>query len=368
MREVKPFSMFYYIKENKGRAAIAMFMMFLTVGMLIAGNYIYSLYWTFEPVIERDDKVVTVEYQSTDENGEDYKSFLADVKADENLECVTRTGRGYYSMLHNTVLNLPIGGDSMVFNSAEDMEAVFKHLGIEADLSDCKSGSMVISEEFAKDKGIELGDIVGPEFDDDLKESWSVDAIISGNGFVSYYIITEEEENHARVMIYSETMEGQELRDYIEKLAGDRNVGIVQHIKNLVDEQFRAYFVIFYAVVVLIAVLLAVTVNSVVTGQYIKRIYEFGVYRALGKSKGEIKRKVAAEIIGMNVFACLIGFMVSCLFTYLINELLYIPTGRYLLYFSNLGLKGFILCDLLVVIPLVISKGRMMCKADVTEF
>ena len=73
MREVKPFSMFYYIRENKGRAAIAMFMMFLTVGMLVAGNYIYSLYWTFGPVIERDDKVVTVEYQSTDENGEDYK-------------------------------------------------------------------------------------------------------------------------------------------------------------------------------------------------------------------------------------------------------------------------------------------------------
>ena len=118
----------------------------------------------------------------------------------------------------------------------------------------------------------------------------------------------------------------------------------------------------------LIAVVLAVTVNSVITGQYMKRTYEFGVYRALGRSKGEIRRKVATEIIGMNIFACLIGFVVSCLFTYLINELLYIPTGRYLLYFSDLGLKGFILCDLLVVIPLVISKGRMMGKADVTEF
>ncbi|MBE5933960.1 MAG: FtsX-like permease family protein, partial [Lachnospiraceae bacterium] len=106
----------------------------------------------------------------------------------------------------------------------------------------------------------------------------------------------------------------------------------------------------------------------VVTGQYMKRIYEFGVYRALGRSKREVKTKVAAEIIGMNVMACAIGIGISSIFTYLINELLYIPTGRYLLYFSDLGIKGFLLCDLLVVIPLVLSKGRMMCKADVTEF
>lgn len=368
MRDIKPFSSIYYIRENKGRAFIAMFMMFLTVGMLIAGNYIYSLYWTFEPEIEFDDKVISANYLSIDETGEDFQSFLEDVRADENLKCVTRTGYGFSSMLHNTVLNLPIGGDSYTFNSVEDMEAVLSHVGIEGDFSNCKNRSAVLSEEFAKDKGIELGDIIGPEFDEDLSAEWTVDAIIPGGGFASFYIYEDDEAKHARAYIYSDTMEGQELRDYVINLLGDRQVEIKRHFKEGIDEQFRAYFVIFYAVVILIAVVLAVTVNSVVTGQYMKRIYEFGVYRALGRSKREVKTKVAAEIIGMNVMACAIGIGISSIFTYLINELLYIPTGRYLLYFSDLGIKGFLLCDLLVVIPLVLSKGRMMCKADVTEF
>ena len=368
MRDIKPFSAFYYIRENKGRAFIAMFMMFLTVGMLIAGNYIYSLYWTFEPEIKFDDKVISAEYLSIDETGEDFQSFLEDVRADEKLKCVTRTGRGFSSMLHNSVLNLPIGGDSYTFNSVEDLEAVLSHVGIKGDFSNCKNRSAVLSEEFAKDKGIELGDIIGPEFDEDLSAEWTVDAIIPGAGFASFYIYEDDEANHARAYIYSDTMEGQELRDYVINLLGDRQVEIKRHFKEDIDEQFRAYFVIFYAVVILIAVVLAVTVNSVVTGQYMKRIYEFGVYRALGRSKREVKTKVAAEIIGMNVMACAVGIAISSIFTYLINELLYVPTGRYLLYFSDLGIKGFLLCDLLVVIPLVLSKGRMMCKADVTDF
>lgn len=368
MRDIKPFSSIYYIWENKGRAFIAMFMMFLTVGMLIAGNYIYSLYWTFEPEFKFNDKVISAEYLSIDETGEDFQSFLDDVRADENLKCVTRTGRGFSSMLHNSVLNLPIGGDSYTFNSVEDMETVLSHVGIKEDFSNCKNRSAVLSEEFAKDKGIKLGDVIGPEFDEDLSAEWTVDAIIPGIGFASFYIYEDDEANHARAYIYSDTMEGQELRDYLTNMLGDRQVEIKRHYKEMIDEQFRAYFVIFYAVVILIAVVLAVTVNSVVTGQYMKRIYEFGVYRALGRSKGEIKRKVAAEIIGMNIFACLVGLGVTCLYTYLINELVYIPSGRYLLYFSELGIKGFLLCDLLVVIPLIISKGRMMCKADVTEF
>ncbi|MBE5944321.1 MAG: hypothetical protein E7258_05320 [Lachnospiraceae bacterium] len=68
--------------------------------------------------------MISAEYLSIDETGEDFQSFLEDVRADENLKCVTRTGYGFSSMLHNSVLNLPIGGDSYIFNSVEDMEAV----------------------------------------------------------------------------------------------------------------------------------------------------------------------------------------------------------------------------------------------------
>ncbi|MGN0395134.1 MAG: FtsX-like permease family protein, partial [Coprococcus sp.] len=131
---------------------------------------------------------------------------------------------------------------------------------------------------------------------------------------------------------------------------------------------FYVFYVLFYVIDILIAVVLAVTINSVVTGQYLKRTYEFGVYRALGRSSKSVKRKVAAEILLMNVIACVIGFACMFLFTYIINELVYRPKGLFLLYSSMVGVVGFIVCDILIVLPLILSKGRLMSKADVTEF
>ena len=78
------------------------------------------------------------------------------------------------------------------------------------------------------------------------------------------------------------------------------------------------------------------------------------------------------EIINMlkehEGIALAIGTAVILLFTYLINELYYIPSGRHLVYCSPLGAFGEILCILLVTIPLIFSNSRSMCKADVTEF
>ena len=50
------------------------------------------------------------------------------------------------------------------------------------------------------------------------------------------------------------------------------------------------------------------------------------------------------------------------------NELYYIPHGQYLPYFSILGLIGLVIANALVLVPVVLLRGRAMCKADVTEF
>ena len=81
-----------------------------------------------------------------------------------------------------------------------------------------------------------------------------------------------------------------------------------------------------------------------------------------------MKKKVATEIIFMNIIACVVGLSSILLFTYILNELVYIQKGLHLLFCSTTGLKGFILCEILIVIPMVLSKGAMMSKADVTEF
>ena len=367
MKNRKPFSAFYYMKENRGRTILCIFMMFLATLMFLAGNYVHSELYTFERELEYSDKLVVVSLQSTDEEFKDFADFTKAVEEDDKLESVMSTALGFSGMQHGSVLNLEMGGWSYVFNSVQDMQKVFDHLGIEGDFSKCKHKSMIISQDFAKDRGIKLGDTVDKSFDKSLDAEYTVDAIIDDGSFCTFYIY-EDDSTLGRLYIYSDTMEGEELHDYVKKLAGDRKVQVMEAERNTILPQFSVFYVIFYLIDILIAIVLAVTINSVVTGQYLKRTYEFGIYKALGRSSKEVKGKVAAEVLSMNLISSLIGFAAVFLFTYLMNELVYKPKGLHLLYSSEIGLIGFILCDILIILPLILSKGRLMSKADVTEF
>lgn len=367
MNRVNPFSAVYYMKENKGRTFLCIFMMILATLMFLAGNYIHSELYTFEKEFEYSDKLVVAGLQSTDEEYKDFAAFKRLVSEDDKLEYVDASAFGFSGMQHGTVLNLEMGGWAYVFNSVEDMKKVFSHLGIQGDFSNCKHRSMIISQDFANNKGIRIGDKLDHSFDSNIDGEYTVDAIIEDGSFCTFYVY-EDDEHLGRLYIYSDTMEGEELYGYVKKLAGDKKVQISKSERDIVLPQFYVFYVLFYTIDLLIAIVLAVTVNSVITGQYLKRTYEFGVYRALGRSRKEVKKKVAAEIMSMNAIACVVGFSSIFLFTYIINELFYMQKGLHLLFFSKTGWIGFILCDIFIIVPLILSKGTLMGKADVTEF
>ena len=127
-------------------------------------------------------------------------------------------------------------------------------------------------------------------------------------------------------------------------------------------------WIMFFIALIIVSVILAVTLNSVVTGQYIKRNPEFAIYRALGLRKKQIRRKIASELLLMDLIAVAAGLFVNLALEYLLNELVYIPVGKYLPYFSWIGVAGILIANVLTVIPLILLKGRRMCKMDVTEF
>lgn len=367
MKNRNPFSAFYYIDNNRGRAALCMFMMFLASLMFLAGNYIHASVYSFEKEFDYSDKLVVVGLQSTDEEFKDFADFRKAVEEDDKLCSVMSSAHGFSGLQHGTVLNLEMGGWAYVFNSAEDMQEVFKHLGIEGDFSKCKNNSIIISRDFAKDRGIRKGDKLDHSFDSNLDREYTVDALIDDGSFCTFYI-HEDNDALGRIYIYSDSMEGQELYDYVKELAGERKVQVGDAERNTVLPQFYVFYVLFYAIDILIAIVLAVTIHSVITGQYLKRTYEFGIYNAIGRGRREVRAKVAAEVLLMNCIACLIGFAGIFLYTYLINELVYQVKGQYLLYASKIGIIGFVICDVLIVLPLILSKARLMSKADVTEF
>lgn len=367
MKNRKPFSAFYYMKENRGRAVLCIFMMFMATLMFLGGNYIQSTIHTFEKEFEYSDKLVVVNIQSTDEEFQDFADFTRAAGEDDKLEILMSSAQGFSGLRHGSILNIELGGWAYVFNSVQDMQKAFDRLGIEGDFSNCKDGSIIIGRNLAKDRGIKLGDKLDQSFDKNLNGEYSVDAIIEDGGFCTFYIY-EDNDTLGRIYIYSDSMEGEELYDYVKDLAGDRKVQVTSSARDVILPQFEAFYILFYTIDILIAIVLAVTINSVVTGQYLKRSYEFGIYKALGRSNREVKAKVAAEVLSMDFIACLGGFATVFLFTYLMNELLYQQKGMYLLYASRIGVIGFLICDILIIVPLILSKGRLMSRADVTEF
>lgn len=367
MSRLNPFSAFYYIKENKNRALLCVFMMLLASMMFLAGNFIHSELYTFEKEFSYSEKLVVAGIQSTDDEYKDWEIFKQKVMEDHKLNYVDVTAYGFSGLQHGTVLNIEMGGCSYVFNSKKDMEKVFNFLGIEGDFSNCKNNSMIISKDLATNKGISLGDTVDHSLDSRIDGSYTVDAIIDDGSYCTFYIY-EDEENLGRLYIFSDSLEGQELYTYVKNIANGLKVQVSESERNSVLPQFMVFYVLFYIIDILVAVVLAVTVNSVVTGYYLKRTFEFGIYRAIGISKKEIRRKVAAEILAMDLIACTIGFGFVIFCTYMLNELLYKEQGLHLLYYSKTGMVGFIICDALIVIPLILSKGAMMSKANVTDF
>lgn len=367
MKGKNPFSASYYIKENIMRVGISVFMMLLATMMFFAGNFIQSATASFDEEFDNSDQLVLTNLQGTDEDFKDWKAFCEKMSGDSKVECVQASALGFSGMEHSTVMGLKMGGNSYVFQSKEDMEKVFSYLGIEGDLSKCKQNSIVLDEKFAKNLGVKVGDVIDHSFNSNIDGTYTVDAIVKGGGYCTYYLY-EDKGTLGRMYIYSDTLNGQELYDYVNQQAKDYNVAVQQSERDSIAGQLNIFLIIFMMVDLLIAVVLAITINSVMTGQYLKRTYEFGIYRAIGISKRKIMGKVGREILLTNSIANVIGLAVVLLTAYLLNELVYEKQGMDLLYCTKTGIAGFLLCEVLIVVPLIISKARMMCKADVTQF
>ncbi len=364
---MRPLSAFCYIKENKSRAALLILLFMCTVFLFIAGNYISSMRYFWSKNEEYDAKICLIGADSAAEGIQVYESYLAELKADENLIVQERSGRGFSGLDWKCTMGVEMGSASMVFNTPEDLQRAFAFLGIDCDLSEVGDRNVVMSTALAAQYGLQIGDNVDYSLDNDINGSYTLAALTEDNSYTVFYVVADDE-NLVRANVFSEQMSGQELRDYLLEKAAGRKVNVSGLLTDWLTEQFAASDYMFLLCILILSVIHAVTVNTVLTGHFIKRTYEFGIYRAFGITKGRIFRKCGSEILTMDAIGIVCGGGFAFLFTFLMNELYYIPKGQYLPYYSATGVAAFALSNLLVVIPSVIAKGRAMMRADVTEF
>jgi len=131
---------------------------------------------------------------------------------------------------------------------------------------------------------------------------------------------------------------------------------------------FSIFNTIFMVVVVFLAIILSVTVNAAFVGMYQRREFEFAVYRAIGISKKKIIRKIAGEILFMDVIVLIVGGGIFFLALYLFNELVLASSGLYLVYTAPIAVIALVLCNLMTVIPLILTRSRVLLKADICNY
>jgi len=346
-----------------------MAMLFMTLLMYVAGNYVDSLMWYFRGVKKYDDRLIMIQIDSEDKDFSQFKEVIEDIKKDEELVCFMRSAQGIGGMPITGTLGFEQGSISYVFNSVEDMKKAFDIIGVKCDLSKVKNKSLVMSKKYADNLGLKKGDVIDSTQLSTLdNEKFTLDAFIDDDSYICFYVY-EDNENLTRAYISSDSLSGNDLKEHIRTICGDRLVSIDSYffIED-VTRQLLPVNVIFVFVCILLSIILSLTANSIITAYYIERTYEFGVYRALGISKKRIYKKCAAEILYMDFRVIVFGILVILVGIFLLNELLYLPKGQYLPYYSKLGVSCALISNLLVILPMIIINGRKMARANVTDF
>ena len=363
---MKPYSALYYVKENKGRSLLIAAMFFLTTLLLIGGNFIRSNYYYWEGIIDFTERVVEVEASVNDEEFRDYYATVEKLSNDPDLTVMLHSGYGEPSMDWTCTMGFTMGGYATRFNTAKDMREAFRIVGYHGDFRNLRNGSLVVSKAMANNKGLKIGDIV--DEDKGLSGTYTLDALIDEDTYAVFYVEEFPYEKLMRAHVLSETLSYSELMDRVMNACKGTQCKIQKSWRDDINGQFEPINLIFYLALILLSLVLAVSVNSVISGHYNKRMYEFGVYRAIGRTKRDIRRKVAAEIMITDAVSVVVGIGFVELLTFMLNELYYKPGGRYLPYWSEIGVVGLLVSNICVLLPTILLRGRAMCKADVTEF
>lgn len=366
---MKPFSPIYYIKENKTKCILLIFMLFLSYAVYLGGLYVTNMRDNWNYMIDNQEQCVRIYSQNADTEGE-LRAFARQVEKEGRAEVIW-SGR-YNGLLWETVMGFTSGTVTYTFCSVEDFKAYCNFLEIDCAFDKLKSSSFVLSDRFAKNLGLKLGDRIDSDYAINIYGEYTLDALTEEEGYCQYYI-DESEKNSDMFMLIGkekdgEVLRGQALLDYARGLQQQFDVVIGESAAERIDKQLKPIHTIYVCLVFLIAVIMAVTINAAFIGMYQRREYEFAVYRAIGISKPAMAGKIAGELLVMDVIALVLGAGVSMLFLYLYNYFVLYPVGKYLRYFHPVALLGLLVCNVTVIVPLMVTRCQSLMRADICDY
>lgn len=359
---MKAFSALYFIRENKIRCILLMFMISFGYAAYLGGLYVTNISDNWRTAFEYDKKTVLAYSGETEEEQQEFEIFKERVQKENKVKALLVSGANRF--MWEAIMGFEEGSFAYTFSTVDDFELYCEYMDIHCDFSNIKEGSMIMSGRFAKNKGLELGDSIDKSYEQNIYGNYTLDAVTTEDGYTLYFIDKELAEAGG-VLLFQDGFNKEELIDYI---GGFYSHYDKTNLEETIMGQLEVFNFIYLFILVLMAVILAVTIQAAFVGMYQRRVFEFAVYRAIGISKFRVIGKIAGELLWMDLIALAAGgiFFFSAL--YLFNHIVLYPKGLYIRYYHPIALSGLALCNIIVVAPLILTRCRRMLKADICEY
>lgn len=351
------------MKQNKARCALLIFMFFLTFANYLAGLYITNIRTMFDYNIEEMNHFAII---SSGTQISEYEKVMEKITADERITAL-KTGTGSYIYIMS-IMGIKNGYPQYEFASVEDFYKYCDYMGISVDGS-VKKDSLIMSRLAADNRGIELSENFCAVEGDTIDRTYTLDAYTDEEGYGIYYI-NAEAVNYGSYMLLPTGMEQAEFYEYLDNLENDYKISITtgKTLQQTLDKQLNSFYYLYFFVIISMAVVMAITVNAVFVGLYQHREREFAVYNAIGFTRKEVVLKLLKELVLLDAIGLAAGGAVTLLCVYLINGLYLIPHGMRLFMFNGVALLGLIICNAMVLFPLLVTRSRKLARADICEF
>ncbi len=361
MQNMNPFSAIYFVRNNKIRCILLIFMMVLGYAAYLGGLYVTNIRDGWELPFDYMKKMVLVSHCGSEEM-EGFEEFCQKAAHDSRIKMLPVSRQN--SLNWETIMGFEIGQFAYTFASVEDFRIYCEYVGVECSFEDLKDGSMIMSGKMSRNHNMEVGDKIGKSDADTIFGEYTLDALTQENGYTIYFI-DKKRSKDCSVLLLSEELGGNGLQNYARKeYKGYQE----ENLEKEMDDQFSFLYSIYAFIVMLLALILAVTICAAFVGMYQRRNFEFAVYRAIGISRRKIIGKITCELLCMDVVSLVAGGVILFLGLYLFNNIVLYPSGKYLSYYHPFALLGMAFCNIMVIVPLVFTRCRQMLKADICEY
>ena len=374
---MNPFSPFTYIKRNRVRAISIIIMLACTCVVFMGGMYIDNITDVYNYSMEKPSDYL-LWFQNGNNN--DIKDEAEALYAEQEsiLPESARTHLDVESLYGEvkSIMGFYTGTTWFLLRSEEDFNTFVKLTDALPKDTKLPDNSLILSEMLANNWGVKEGEILkgngGFEhmyFPADMK----VEKVLPLNGIQLYgwsgsapssgVLILSTTEEHAPTLTEDLNSLQKNIMDKYKHIIAYTN----EFQKAEAEEELSILSYFFAVIIVIVAVVFAITVNATFAAMFEKRKYEFSIYKAIGFSKKSLFGKIFGELLVMDGIGLVAGAGICFIVIKLLNALLW-SSGLQFIHISALGVLGTLFCNVAIIIPVVMANMKRIKKYDVTVF